>query len=145
MATITQLLSLSFQGVTLGKYCCLRENQEIMLKLLKLFAWMVFGVALFVASDQLMVRVPMAVPGVAQAQTFYVDFRSRLLGLVGFTAPRSAGQIERLIDANKETRVDRAAGHGRFLYVDGAGNLQFADSLQQVPEAYRKSAQPLAE
>jgi len=35
--------------------------------------------------------------------------------------------------------------NSRYLYVDSAGTLQFANSLQQVPNQYRQDAQPLAE
>jgi len=31
----------------------------------------------------------------------------------------------------------------RYLYVDDTGTLQFAESLEAIPKAYRKDAQPM--
>ncbi|MBW2688408.1 MAG: hypothetical protein JRC99_00575, partial [Deltaproteobacteria bacterium] len=33
----------------------------------------------------------------------------------------------------------------RYIYSDSKGELQFADSLDEVPEEYRKLAQPMGE
>lgn len=118
-----------------------------MFKLLKLFAWVLFTVILLVAVDQLLVRVPIALPGVTQAQTFYVDFRNRLIGLLGVEqiSQRPVKSIEQVIEANKVAPPKQKSSARRYLYVDDAGGLQFADSLSQVPLRYRESAQPLAE
>jgi len=118
-----------------------------MLKLLKLFAWLVFAVALLVGFDQLLVRVPLGIPGVSQAQTFYVDFRGRLLGLVGFDEVAEAPEksIEQVIEKTRNAPAATSKVSQRYLYVDESGALQFVDSLQQVPTKYRNSAQPLAE
>jgi hypothetical protein len=118
-----------------------------MLKLLKLFAWLLFVVVALVAVDQFLVRVPVEVAGVTQAQKFYVDFRGRLLGLVGLDLadPVPQKSIEQVIEANQQAPAPETPDQQRYLYVDDSGALQFADSLQQVPEEYRQSAQPLAE
>lgn len=118
-----------------------------MLKLLKLFAWLVFSLALLVGFDQLLVRVPLAVPGVAQVQTFYVDFRGRMLGLIGIdgVAELPAKSIDQVIETTREVAAGKAQVPQRYLYVDDSGALQFADSLERVPLKFRGSAQPLAE
>ncbi len=118
-----------------------------MLKLLKLFAWLVFSLAVLIAVDQVLVRVPMTVPGAQQAQIFYVDFRARLFGLVGIdgVAKTPGKSIEQVIEATRKAPVTKAASAQRHLYVDDSGALQFADSLEQVPAKFRSSAQPLAE
>ncbi len=118
-----------------------------MLKLLKIFAWLLLTLIVLVAGDQLLVRVPLDVPGVTQAQTFYVDFRARLFGLVGIDQPDGgAGKsIEQVIEASQPTSTEAPKAAQRYLYVDDSGVLNFADSLQLVPERYRKDAQPLEE
>lgn len=118
-----------------------------MLKLLKLFAWLVFCLVVLVGVDQLLVRVPLIVPGVQQAQVFYVDFRARLFGLVGIDAVANVPgkSIEQVIEATREVPAIKADVEQRYLYVDDSGALQFADSLKQVPARYRSNAQPLAE
>ncbi len=104
------------------------------------------GIAL-VAIDQLLLRVPLPLPGVTAAQTFYVDFRSRLLELIGFktTMPATKQSIEQVIEANTPAPAVKPPANRRYLYVDDAGALQFADSLSQVPARFRQTAQPLAE
>jgi len=119
----------------------------VMLKLIKYFLWLVVIVALTVGFDQLMVRVPLETPGMKQTQKFYVDFRSRIIHL--FPQQSKSSQPVDVIEAVIKKKADPSTGSakksGRYLYVDGSGTLQFADSLQQVPKKYRKDAQPLAE
>ncbi len=118
-----------------------------MLKLIKYFLWLVVIVALTVGFDQLMVRVPLKTPGIKETQRFYVDFRSRLIRL--FPQQKNLAQpadaIEAVIKKKADPPTGSAGKNSRYLYVDGSGMLQFADSLQQVPKKYRKDAQPLAE
>ena len=117
-----------------------------MFKLLKVFGWLLFFVIAMVAVDQVLLRVPLDYPGVKPAQTFYVDFRHRLVGLLlpETGEPAKAKSIEQLIEANSMPEKS-ASKPQRYLYVDDSGALQFADSLQQVPLRYRQSAQPLAD
>ncbi len=117
-----------------------------MFKLLKLFAWSLLAIAFLATIDQLLVRVPFELPGVAQAQTFYVDFRGRLLGLFGVEKRAALPQksIEQLIESGRDEPLENHQPLQRYLYVDDAGALQFADSLELVPQRYRDSAQPLA-
>jgi hypothetical protein len=118
-----------------------------MLKMLKLFAWIVFSVLVLLAADQLLVRVPLGLPGATQAQTFYVDFRGRLLDLIGVSPGESgAGKsIEEVIEATTQAPTLKKSAPQRYLYVDESGELQFADSLSLVPAKYREAAQPLAD
>lgn len=118
-----------------------------MFKLLKILAWVLISLALFIGGDQFLLRVPMSAPGVHQVQTFYVDFRSRLFGLFGFDSDESGAQqsIEAVIAANQPKEKKKSAPAQRYLYVDQFGDLQFADSLELVPARYRTVAEPLAE
>ena len=89
-----------------------------------------------------MLRVELPVPGYAEVHEFYVDFRSRLLGLT------DNDSVARMITANKKSPAappSLTAKETRYLYVDGEGSLQFVDSLDQVPLQYRRDAQPLSE
>jgi len=119
-----------------------------MLKLVKYLLWLVILAVLAVGFDQFMVRVPVNTPGLKQTQQFYVDFRTRLIGLLAeqSTPAQPVDVIEAVI--TKKTapvvKATKKAGQ-RYLYVDDGGILQFADSLQQVPEKHRQDAQPLAE
>lgn len=118
-----------------------------MFKLLKLFAWILITCLALVALDQILVRVPLQWPGITAAQTFYVDFRGRLFDLVGLDSAPSAAEksIEQVIETHQATPTTKTAPNQRYLYVDDAGALQFADSLNQVPIKFRQTAQPLAE
>lgn len=118
-----------------------------MLKLLKMFAWILFSCALLSGLDQFLVRVPLALPGVTHAQTFYVDFRGRLLGLIGIegAAKLPKNSIEQVIEATQGLPAGKIQADRRYFYVDDTGALQFVDSFEQVPPKFRKSAQPLAE
>ncbi len=112
-----------------------------MFKLFRLFSWLILTLVILACLDQLMLRVPLEAPGVREAQTFYLDFRSRLLRLVGLGADERS--IEQLIEASKPAK--QPAKPQRYLYADEHGVLQFADSLEQVPLKYRQDAQPLTE
>lgn len=116
-----------------------------MLKLLKYFAWLVLVLVILAGIDQLLVRVPLKAPGLTQAQTFYGDFRDRLLGMIGFERQQNGQSIEQLIESKAALPEQAPQKSLRYLYVDETGALQFADGLEQVPVKYRKEAQPLAE
>jgi hypothetical protein len=115
-----------------------------MLKILKMLIWLVLVLIVVGGLDQFLVRVPPDTPGLSQVQTFYVDFRTRLLGLVGVKAVPAPASIEQVIEATRSA-PQQARKPQRYLYVDEAGELQFADSLAQVPSKFRQAAQPLAE
>lgn len=115
---------------------------------------------LLLAIDQSFVHLPLTLPGLRQSQTFYLDLRSRLLGLgdpllerVNKSPKGLETSVERLIDADdraalapKATPQSQAAGESpRYLYPDADGQLQFADRLEDIPEALRSKAQRLAE
>lgn len=115
---------------------------------------------LLLAIDQSFVHLPLTLPGLRQSQTFYLDLRGRLLGLGDPVLERAKrppkgpeNSVEGLIDADeraalapKTTPKSPAAEEGpRYLYPDAAGQLQFADRLEEIPESLRSKAQRLAE
>ena len=115
-----------------------------MLKLFKYFLWIVVLLTLTVGFDQLMIRLPLHAPGLKQTQQFYVDFRTRLAGIFGTEAKPQPDVIEAVINKASSPSATPTKKTGQYFYVDGNGDLQFADSLQQVPSQYRQKAQPLA-
>ena len=113
-----------------------------MLKMLRFCLWLVVAMIALAVFDQVMVRIPLQTAGFKQAQTFYVDFRQRLLGLTGKGASPS---IEQVIETTTQQRQKQPSRPQPYLYVDERGALQFVDSFEQVPEPFRKDAQSLAE
>ncbi|SEA78339.1 hypothetical protein SAMN05660420_03179 [Desulfuromusa kysingii] len=116
-----------------------------MLKLLRYFLWLVVLVTLMLSFDQLMLKLPLNSPGLKQTQRFYVDFRTRLFGLLSSAPAPAPTSIESVIRQTKTTPVKTEKKSNRYVYVDANGTLQFADSFQQVPVEYRRDAQILAE
>ena len=116
-----------------------------MLKLTKFLLWLVVLMALIAGSDLLLTGAPLQTPGLRESQRFYVDFRARLLRLFWKEGPSATDSIGKVIEATTPEKVAEQPKNGRYLYVDGNGDLQFADSYQQVPAPFRKNAQPLAE
>lgn len=112
----------------------------------KLLLWLVVAVILLMAVDQFMTRVHLNLPGLNPTRTFYLDFRARLWTLLIPENPTSDnGKIDSMIaEAEKKSKAGTTQAT-RFFYVDDNGILQFADSLQQVPQKFRQAAQPLAE
>lgn len=115
---------------------------------------------LLLAIDQSFVHLPLNLPGLRQSQTFYLDLRGRLLGLGAPVLERAKSpargpetSVEGVIDADERAAVapktppkSPATGESpRYLYPDAAGQLQFADRLEEIPEALRSRAQRLAE
>ncbi len=135
-----------------------------MFKLFRYFLWLVVICAMSLSFDQLMVSLPLTTPGLAETQKFYVDFRHRLANVildhknptttipptVQRSQPKSPAKaaknpdtIASVISKTAVAKVKKTAN--RYLYVDGQGDLQFADHLEQIPKRYRDSAQALAE
>lgn len=111
------------------------------MKFIRFILWLVLTLILVVVGDQLLIKRHFTTPVLTQTQTFYRDFRSRLL-----TLGRTDGFEDRIgqtIEAEMKIPADAAAS--RYLYVDAAGVLHFADSLDEVPPAYRQGAQRLGQ
>lgn len=110
------------------------------MKLIRFVLWVVAALILAAAFDQLMLRRTFDAPALGHAQVFYRDFRTRLLTLA--SGVPTTDQIGLTIESTTGTPHAKTS---RYLYVDADGMLQFADSLAEVPSAFKKSAQPLAE
>lgn len=114
-----------------------------MLKLFRIFCWLLVALILLVCLDQALMRLPFDAPGLRQAQVFYQDFRGRLVKLI----PHSSGSdaIEEVIGQAEEQPPAPVTSGPRYLYVDEQGVLQFADSLAEVPKRFRQDARPLSD
>ncbi len=110
------------------------------MKLIRIVLWVMLTLVLVVVIDQLMIRRHFTTPVLKETQVFYRDFRSRLLTL-GRTDDLD-DHIGETIEAQKDPPVEGSTS--RYLYVDDAGVLHFADSLNEVPPAFRQKAQRLA-
>jgi len=107
---------------------------------LRFVLWTGVFLLLVAAADHLLLRFSAKQPLFRDFQACYRDFRCRLVGGACRLPPRT---VEAAIE-QEAGQVVRAAVH-TYLYVDGEGTLQFADSLEEVPPAYRAKAQPLTE
>lgn len=116
-----------------------------MLKMFKYIFWLVVVLVLAVVIDQTMINVPLDAPGLKQGQRFYVDFRSRLIGLFDSEQTPKGDKIMNVIEQKTLADSNKQKKSQRYLYVDGDGALQFVDNYQAVPAKYRDSAQPLAD
>ncbi len=94
-----------------------------------------------VVADQLLLKRQLNVPVLTQVQVFYRDFRSRLLTL------GHPDDVDDHIGQTIEAEMDATTEDSslRYLYVDAAGVLHFADRLDEVPPAYRQEAQRLTQ
>ncbi|MFO7576852.1 MAG: hypothetical protein R6W66_03905 [Pelovirga sp.] len=106
--------------------------------MIRMILWLMVAVAVTLAGDWLLMQRTFEVPGLHQGQRFYRDFRTRLLNLN--SSPRDP--IGQAIEA--QSAPEQRTSTPRFLYVDRDGELHFADHLEQIPAAYRQTAQPLA-
>jgi hypothetical protein len=122
----------------------------------RLFLWLLWTVVIVgtcVAADQLLMHYSLDVPAYRAAQTFYKDFRNRIILLAQKEDLRLDGvktdwsptlppamleKIEPLLQ-QKEQEVEP----GGYVYTDKAGGLHLTTRLDEVPKEYRATAKPL--
>jgi hypothetical protein len=120
-----------------------------MFRLAKIFLWTLVFVALLLAIDQFFLRVPATVPAHVAVRQFYIDLRGRMGLLLGGERRATVESVIEQIDGRPAAREARPAPlvpaepSPRYLYVDAEGQLQFADSLEEVPSRFRREARPL--
>ncbi len=109
----------------------------------KAIFWVIVFFCLLLAVDQFLLRVEFKSGGMQVAREFYLDFRTRLIGLGSDAGPKS---VEEAIGAKPPTAVIRVEGDSpRYLYADENGQLQFANSMEEIPPEFRKGAQRMEE
>ena len=133
-----------------------------MYRLIKPIFWTFLFLVMMLIIDQFLVQVPPIHPAHATVSNFYQDFRSRLTALAFGEKKATPKSIEAVIaKQQKETapkKTEQAKEHQaeaaaapqaqkppRYIYSDGKGELHFADSLDDVPDEYRRLAQPMGE
>ena len=123
-------------------------------RLVKFLLWLIFFVLLLVGMDQFLMRVPPVHPAHAAFSRFYRDFRTRLFSVIMIPDKDAPRTVEAVIEKERQAETSPAPATPkspgpqsgkRFVYADGQGVLQFADSLEEVPKQYRGSAEPLGE
>ena len=131
-----------------------------MYRLIKTIFWTFLFLIMMLVIDQFLVQVPPIHPAHATVSNFYQDFRSRLTALAFGEKKATPKSIEAVIaKQQKETapkKTEQAKEHQaestaapqaqkapRYIYSDGKGELHFADSLDDVPDEYRRLAQPM--
>ena len=131
-----------------------------MYRLIKPIFWTFLFLIMMLVIDQFLVQVPPIHPAHATVSNFYQDFRSRLTALAFSEKKATPKSIEAVIaKQQKETapkKTEQAKEHQaeataapqaqkapRYIYSDGKGELHFADSLDDVPDEYRRLAQPM--
>ena len=131
-----------------------------MYRLIKPIFWTFLFLVMMLVIDQILVQVPPVHPAHAAVRNFYQDFRSRLTALTFGEKMATPKSIEAVIakqqkeTAPKKTEQTKEQQAGataapqtqkaqRYIYSDGKGELNFADSLDDVPDEYRGLAQPM--
>lgn len=113
-----------------------------MKKIISTLIWSLCFIMLLVVSDQFLLRYPgQATPMLNDFQQFYQDFRSRLLKTASSTPT-----IEQVIERQQQPETHAAAIAEKalsYVYVDQNGELNFTKSLEEIPDRFRQSAQPL--
>lgn len=102
--------------------------------------WTFVFFSILFAFDQAMVHLSIKRKGPAEIRDIYLDFRKRLFSLA---APSQEITIESVIEKKTEPPPSKPKAAQRFIYVDQNGDIHFADTLKEVPSAYRKDAQPI--
>ena len=107
----------------------------------KAIFWVIVFFCLLLAVDQFLLRVEFSSGGMQAAQEFYLDFRQRLIGLGSEPEPASVEEV--LTD--QEPAAPSPASSPRYLYADENGQLQFANSMEDIPPEFRQGAERLEE
>ncbi len=114
----------------------------------KAIIWTVIFVVLLLATDQFMLRVEFSQPQMQVARSFYLDFRQRLISLGGGAEPDS---VEAVIESTQSDTTPAVVlrrnevESPRYLYLDADGTIQFADSIEDIPDELRNGAERLSD
>ena len=133
-------------------------------RLIKPIFWIFLFLVMMLVIDQFLVQVPPVHSAHATVSTFYRDFRNRMIDLVFGDRTSKPQSIEAVIETQQKKPINKVQAAGktatnipssappakskapqRYIYSDSKGELQFADSLEEVPKEYRGQAQPMAE
>jgi len=139
-----------------------------MKRLIKSLLWIFLFLLMMLIIDQFLVQVPPVDPAHAAVRNFYRDLRSRIIEMAFGEKKTAPDSIEEVIEGHQQNKpgaqadvsevkkhiqqqaritADRPIGNSpqRYIYSDSNGELQFADSLEEVPEKFRGKAQPIGD
>lgn len=120
----------------------------------RLFIWLLWTIVIVgacVAIDQLLLRSSLNSSVFTTTQTFYKDFRSRIITL----ADKNDSRLEAVVKENWPPKVPAvvaekikplvqpAPEQGGYVYPDKNGGMHFAARLDDIPREYRAAAKPL--
>jgi hypothetical protein len=114
-----------------------------MKRIARFFLWTILFLVLLVGVDQFILRFPSKAPVLTEIREIYFDFRSRLLRLVRSERGTTVESVIEQTGGKKPPSSDPEKCSARYLYVDQKGELQFADTLEEIPPHCRKKAQKL--
>lgn len=119
----------------------------------RLFIWLLWTVVIVgvcIAGDQLLLHFSVNSPIYGAAQTFYKDFRGRIIQLVRKEDHRLEAVKESwpttLPPAVKEKippLLQGKAEPGGYVYSDKNGGLHLTSRLDEIPKEYRAAAKAL--
>jgi len=120
------------------------RESKTMNKSSKAIFWVIVFFCILITFDQFLLRVEFKTGAMQVAQEFYLDFRHRLINLGGEPPPKS---VEEVIAGGQGSVAppSREVKTPRYLYADEHGQLQFADSMEDIPPQFRKDAQRMDE
>jgi hypothetical protein len=115
----------------------------------RLFIWLLWALVMTgvcVAGDQLLLHSAINSPAYRAAQTFYQDFRGRIIQFVKKEDRRLETAKENWPTAVREKiepLLQPEVEPGGYVYTDRKGGLHLTTRLEEVPREYRATAKPL--
>jgi len=119
----------------------------------RLFIWLLWAVIIVGAcgaADQLLLRYSLEAPAYRVAQTFYKDFRRRIIHLaqkddlhLNVVKERWSPTLPPPPLEKIEPLLQREVEPGGYVYIDKTGGLHLTTHLDEVPKEYRTTVKPL--
>ncbi len=115
-----------------------------MKKVLGFLFWGAVFVLTLLGIDQFLLRTPLTTPGLQQVRVFYLDFRQRLLQLPQNAPGKEASpKPSRAYPVQPRQKEPQPSAPVTYVYADESGNLQFVESLAEIPQRFRSAAKAL--
>lgn len=119
----------------------------------RLFIWLLWAVLLTgvcVAADQILLGFSINSPVYGAAQTFYKDFRGRIIRLVkkedhylDEIKEKFPPAVLPMLQEKVKPLLESEEKPGGYVYSDKNGGLHLTTTLDEVPKEYKATAKPL--